>query len=300
VTGVLAVAAGWAIAAGWLYVRWDYFQLVADRYVLAVPSPPVTGVLSHIVRLGAALWHAAVVWLPGVLWWPYWIALAAGVWRLHRSGAEGRRLNQLFLSILLPVLAFVALTEPHARTGAILLAPAMIWMSVAGDGVLGRASRLWNAAAYAAVALVCGIGLAGAASDVRSTLRIRDLIRAEAMVLRAQSAPRGRIWAFGDERSLYGIFGWPERSDYARRMTVEVPILGDRSAGEFLAALRDNGYRYLMFDLPPGASERVPQPDWPGPPPRRSMLEELVAGQERFRLKSLGASDPLWVFEILP
>lgn len=300
----LSFALGATVSSGWLFAQVDFLQqaFAYQRQRLMVTlAPEVAPQVAMLVRAGR---NALTDWLPSVLLLPYWMLVGVGAFRLALGAApgQGRRLNLLFIATVVPVLATVALSEPHKRTGAMLLAPAMIWTSVALDALvtgaqdLGRRRGLRAALAIAVFLSVVEIGRF--VPQWRTLAARRSVVAEVASVLRSERSRPGPIWAFGDDPSIYGVLGWSEPYDSWNPAAAYGPVPGDRSAEEFVNVLRARGYRYLAFVLPPGDSDSVSQEWWDGPQPRRSLLAPLATTPASYGLRSLNAPAPLWLFEI--
>ena len=291
---------GCAIGGGWLAVQVDFFER-GSQYRLLYNSFEVKTVrtVADLLEIGRSV---LTLWLPYVLLLPQWCALAIGVQRFATEGPSGRRFNALAAATVVPILGAIALTVPMKRTGVVLLAPAMIWIAAAADqwwtAERGGRGHWRRAFVSALVVLACAVEAGRVARLALPAGRVKDPVERQVEALRANGATRGPIWAFGNERLIYGILGWPERFDYRNAASIDGPVLGDRSAEAFVAELRQRRYRYLTFELPPGDSERVSHVDWHSLPPRRDLLNAIVAAPARFGLRVLAGPSTVPVFEI--
>lgn len=283
---------GGLCAGGWLITEWDYMKFCAETQRGAYTIPTVHGLAAQLKRLVECAYYAATSWLPFTLLLPYWILMAYGL--LHAGEASGRKsLHTGLLAIVLPSLAIVANSIMHKRTGSFLLPAAAVWTGLGVEFLVSwcAARKLAGRLIPLAVVALIVADMGRTAFRLQRDPKLTPPSFVAASILDLNAAPAGRVWAFGMEPEIYAFrkqaifYPFRERDSEYRRL-----YLGHQGKpDDFVAALRADGYRYLVVRIGPPTERDGNDPSMYGDPQVRADLIRLRDRAEALGLKRLGS-----------
>jgi hypothetical protein len=283
------VLAGGVIGASWMLVNPGYVLacVTAQGVAYTVPVAAAGGWLAFAGRVPRVIHHAFTEWLPNVLLLPYWMLAAVGAWAQRE--VSGRRLNRLLLSVVGPIALAIAWSVMHKRTGAFLVPAVVVWVVLALDAWVVRGAEPPRRLVMAAllVCALCAMDVVRLAYAFRGAAPVTGFVQREVAILESSGVPRGEVFAFGQEPSLYGLLGWPVRFEYWNRRATSGARYVPGAPAAFVEGLRAGGTRYLVFVVSGDEVTAYPH-SWTGAAVRSEDLLALVREPGRYGLTPVG------------
>jgi len=299
---------GGLCAGGWLVADWEFMKFYSEVQEQFYTIPRVHGIAAQFKRLLECVYYGATTWLPMAILLPYWILSSYGL--LHPGQASGRRsIHHALLAVVLPGLVIVGCTIMQKRSASFLLPAVAVWIAF-GVEFLSR----WFSKYKYVPRLIAPVVIALLVADVgRTAFRLQKVpphppaSAVAASTLDSNNAPEVRVWAFGIEPEIYALRRQAIYYTYRNRhVDYQRLYLENQGRPEaFLAALRADGYRYLVTRIGPPRPRDPSDPSTYDDPLVRSDLIRIGERAGTLPLKRLpsqsnrAGADEVEVYELL-